>query len=85
MHSVEFTKQAAADLKGMPRNTAATILAKINALAAAPFTVNHNVKKLQGLSGYRLRVGNWRVLYEIENDRLVVLVVAVKPRGGAYQ
>lgn len=85
MHSVEFTKLAAADLKGMPRNTAATILAKINALAAAPFAVNHNVKKLQGLSGYRLRVGNWRVLYEIENDRLVVLVVAVKPRGGAYQ
>lgn len=85
MYGVEFTKQAAAAIKGMPRNTAATVLGKINALATAPLAANNNVKKLQGLSGYRLRVGNWRVLYEIQNDRLVVLVVAVKPRGGAYQ
>lgn len=33
---------------------------------------------------WRVRVGDWRVVYVIEDGRLVVLVVRVSPRGGAY-
>lgn len=44
-----------------------------------------NVRKMIGARGYRLRVGDWRVLYDVEDGRLVVLVLAIKPRGGAYQ
>lgn len=85
MYAIEFAKQAAQDLKAMPRNRSATIMAKLNALAADPYAANNNVKKLQGRDGYRLRVGDWRVVYEIEDGRLIVLVLAVKPRGGAYK
>lgn len=67
----------------MPRNTADTIRKKIAALAADPYAPNNNATKLQGREGYRLRVGDWRVLYELENDR--VIIMDVKPRGGAYQ
>lgn len=35
--------------------------------------------------GFRLRVEDWRVIYEIYNYRLVILVTAVSPRGGAYK
>lgn len=70
-------------MKRLPRNVANTIRARLDILAADPFAAP-NVKKLVGVSGYRLRVGDWRILYEIENERVVVLVVAVKPRGGAY-
>jgi len=85
MHAIEFTKQAAQALKAMPRNTAATIRAKIDALAVDPYAPNPNAKKLTGREGYRLRVGDWRVLYQIEDGRLVIVVLAIKPRGGAYQ
>ncbi|WP_412526104.1 type II toxin-antitoxin system RelE family toxin [Burkholderia lata] len=85
MHSIEFTKQAALALKAMPRNISATIRAKIDALAIDPYAPNPNAKKLAGQPGYRLRVGDWRVLYEIEDDRVVIVVLAVKPRGGAYK
>ncbi|WP_330950864.1 type II toxin-antitoxin system RelE family toxin [Burkholderia thailandensis] len=40
---------------------------------------------MAGQPGYRLRVGDWRVLYEIEDGRVVIVVLAVKPRGGAYK
>ena len=50
-----------------------------------PHASNNNVKKLAGGEGYRLRVGDWRVLYELEDERLVIVVVKIKPRGEAYK
>ncbi|SOY41254.1 type II toxin-antitoxin system RelE family toxin [Cupriavidus taiwanensis] len=85
MHAIEFTKQAAQALKAMPRNVAATIRAKLDMLASNPYAPNPNASRLAGRPGYRLRVGDWRVLYQIEDGRLVILVVAVCPRGSAYQ
>ena len=66
----------------MPLNLAETVRARIAALALDPYAPNNNATKLQGREGYRLRVGDWRVLYELEKDRLIVL--DVRPRGGAY-
>jgi mRNA interferase RelE/StbE len=40
---------------------------------------------LTGRDGYRLRVGDWRVLFEINDGKLVIVVLAVKPRGEAYE
>ena len=41
--------------------------------------------KLTGFKDrWRVRVGDWRIIYRIEDDRLVVLVVTVAPRGGVY-
>lgn len=34
---------------------------------------------------WRVRVGDWRIVYRIEDGRLVVLVVTVAPRGGVYR
>jgi mRNA interferase RelE/StbE len=42
--------------------------------------------KLSGFKDkWRIRVGDWRVVYRIEDGRLVVLVVTVAPRGGVYR
>jgi len=68
----------------MPRNVAAAIQVKIKVLANDPYSAT-NVKKLTGRDGYRLRVGDWRVLFEINDGKLVILVLAVRPRGGAYE
>ncbi|MGD9316080.1 MAG: type II toxin-antitoxin system RelE/ParE family toxin [Anaerolineae bacterium] len=43
-------------------------------------------KKLLGYENlYRLRVGDWRISYAVEKERLVVLVIGVAPRGSAYR
>jgi mRNA interferase RelE/StbE len=49
-------------------------------------TRTHGVKRLVGRpNDHRLRVGDHRVVYEIQDDRLVVLVVAVAHRREVYQ
>jgi mRNA interferase RelE/StbE len=85
MHQVQFTKEARAALLAMPGNVAATIRGKIDALAADPRGRQPNCRKMAGRHQYRLRVGDWRVLYRFEDDRLVIMILAVTPRGRAYQ
>lgn len=42
--------------------------------------------KMSGFADrWRVRVGDWRIIYEIEDGRLVVLVLAVAPRGEVYK
>ncbi len=81
MYQIEYTRDAFKVLKAMPRNVSSQIVGKIELLAADPFATNNNVRKLVGREAFRLRVGDWRVIYE----RLVIHVLAVAPRGGVYQ
>ncbi len=46
---------------------------------------NDNIKELKGVEGFRLRVGDWRILYRIHNDILQVYVVTIAPRGETYR
>ena len=68
----------------MSRNTAGLLRRKIEQLATDPYNMP-NVVKLAGRPGYRLRVGDWRIIYEVEDDKLILLVLRISPRGGAYK
>jgi mRNA interferase RelE/StbE len=85
VYDVAYTGDAAKALRRMPRNVAQRIMAKIAALAEAPRAANRNVKALKGREGYRLRVGDWRVLYRLEDDRKFLEVLVIAPRGSAYR
>ena len=67
----------------MPRNVRELVMNKIEGLARDPFGAA-NVKQLVGQPGWRLRVGDWRVIYDVQQKRLVVRVLRVAPRGGVY-
>jgi len=58
--------------------------AKIKEVAVNPYAPSNNLTKLQGRDAYRLRVGDWRVIYELHDDRLVMVILEVGPRGGIY-
>jgi mRNA interferase RelE/StbE len=83
-YRVTYTKIALKRLKAMPNNIAKHISEKVNNLAANPYQTHKNATKLKDREGYRLRVGDWRVIYELYDDQLVVMVLDVKLRGGAY-
>lgn len=84
MHQLTYTRRAEKALTTMPRSTARTIRDKLRRLAENPYAPNHNATKLQGRAGYRLRVGDWRVIYDIIDGNLVILVLDIGPRGGIY-
>ena len=69
----------------MPHAAARLIREKLDLLAQDPHARNPNVTRLQGRPAYRLRVGNWRVIYELENDRLLILILKVARRGEVYR
>ncbi len=68
-----------------PREVATAIRKKLDQLAADPFAANLDMKKLQNRSGYRLRVGDWRIIYEIQKAQVVIMVLKIAPRGEVYK
>jgi mRNA interferase RelE/StbE len=84
MYNVVTTRSFDKALGKLPVNWQKRIVAKIKEVAVDPYAPNSNLTKLQGRDGYRLRVGNWRVIYELHDHRLVMLVLEVGPRGGIY-
>lgn len=69
----------------MPRSTAKLIREKLEVITADPYADHPNAKKLQGREGYRLRVGDWRVIYAIQNEKRIIIVLKVASRGEAYK
>ena len=82
-YRVEFSVNVRKDFRKVPRADARRILAKIQKLAATPRPPG--AKKLKGEELFRIRIGAYRVVYEIEDDRLIVFVVRVKHRKDAYR
>lgn len=71
-------------LKRLDGDTLERIRRAIRSLANDPRP--GGVKKLTGYDNlYRIRVGDWRIIYAIEDDRLIVLVLEISPRGEAYR
>ncbi len=69
----------------MPGNTAKLIREKLEIVAANPYADHPNTKKLQGREGYCLRIGDWRVIYKIQSEQLIIIVLKVASRGEVYR
>lgn len=82
-YAVRWTKQATKDVDRLGRKTRDRIIRAVEALAENPR--GPNTKPLRGSDDWRLRVGDFRVIYSIDDGVLVVLVLRVRPRGGAYK
>ena len=83
-YKIEFTKGAVKQLKKLPPDIRERIELKIQDLAVNPRP--DGVKKLQSeLLLYRIRVGDYRVIYQIQDDILLVTIVKAKHRREIYQ
>jgi len=83
-YRVEFTPRAVRDFKALDKGIQARLGSRIDALATNPRP--QGIEKLSGEDDlYRLRVGNYRILYQIHEQRLIVLVVGVGHRSEIYR
>lgn len=79
---IEIERAALKSLLRLPANVGDLIESKIEQLADNPDSLKNNVTKLIGTRESRLRVGDWRVIFRIDGDTLLIIKIA--PRGGAY-
>ena len=85
MYSIAYNKRSTRTLSKLPRNTMLRIREKLEQIALNPYEQHSNVTKLQNRPGYRLRVGDWRIIYDIYDGELIILVLKIGPRGQVYR
>jgi mRNA interferase RelE/StbE len=83
-YRIEFTRAAAKELRAV-RDWRVHDALEAAILGLADDPRPPGCRKLSGRKDeWRIRVGDWRVIYRVEGVRLVVIVVAVGARGGVY-
>jgi mRNA interferase RelE/StbE len=83
MYTLKISRNADKDLDSLPQSIRTNVMRKINALPNNPRP--SGVKKLKGEDHhYRIRIGNYRVVYEIKDDILFILVIRIRHRKEAY-
>jgi mRNA interferase RelE/StbE len=82
-YSVLLTKSAAKELASVPTKDRQRIVTRIGALGNNPRPAG--AEKLSGDDKYRIRQGNYRILYEIVDAELIVTVVRIGDRREVYR
>lgn len=84
VYTVQMKRDPERIMRRLPADLRRRIQQALNALAENPR--HAGAVAMKGFdSVYRVRVGDWRIVYLIEDDVLIVLVLEVAPRGGAYR
>lgn len=82
-YSVYLTKTAIKNLDKLPDNIAEPIIVAIKKLEDNPRPPGY--RKLKGRDGYRIRVGNYRVLYDIIDKTLIIEIITIGHRKNIYE
>ena len=84
-YTVRLESGAEHDIGHIPRDLIKRVDAKLIALSRNPRP--RGAAKLQGREGqgWRIRVGEYRILYTVDDSTLVVSVYRIRPRGSAYR
>lgn len=82
VYQVQISNRASKALEKIAYTDYVRIVERIRNLAINPRP--NGCKKLKGRIGYRIRVGNYRIVYDIEDDKLVVLIIDIGYRKDIY-
>ncbi len=84
-YKVEYTSKAKKDLKKLPLNIAQNIILSINNIKNDPYPFVKKIKGTKRHSLYTHRVGEYRVILNIEDDRLLIIVIEAGHRRNIYR
>jgi mRNA interferase RelE/StbE len=82
-YKIIFRKSVAQDMRRIPNRDLRKILATIDSLSEEPRP--SGVERLSGQEKYRVRQGNHRIIYEINDEEVIVVVVKVGHRKDVYR
>ena len=82
-YKIEIKRSALKEIHSLPKKNLKRVLAKIESLAENPRPFDS--QKLSSQEKYRVRVGDYRILYSIEDNILIVFIVKVAHRREVYR
>ena len=84
VYELRIRKQAIKALQAMPRREAERIPSKLRLVADDPNRRDVDIARLQGRTGFRLRVGDVRIIIERDHEAAVFVVLRIASRGQVY-
>ena len=81
-YKIEFKLSAVKEIRKLPKRDLQRILEKIESLKSNPYPEGH--VKLTSYDLYRIRSGNYRIIYQLKNNVLLVIVIKVAHRKDVY-
>lgn len=81
-YELRWTETSLRQMKKLDRKIAGQIIKSVESIKENPFQF---VKKLKGFNLYRLRVGDYRVIMSIENNKMIIFVLSVGRRKKIYK
>lgn len=86
MYRIELKKSAKKEFLTLPSNIQNKILEALQFLSQNPYSELLQVKKLKGTEHlYRIRIGDYRIIYEIQKGKLVVIIIKIGHRSDVYR
>jgi mRNA interferase RelE/StbE len=85
MYQLKYRRQARNYLARLPFKIKSRIVDQLHELQKNPDDQTLDVDKLKGESDYRLRVGQYRIIYSRYDDKLIIEVIRIRPRGDIYK
>ena len=85
MYRFVYSHTALKSRRRLPANWRKRVSRKIGDVAADPHGEQPQAKPLAGQSAYRLRVGDWRVLYDLDAGTETLTVLDIRKRDEAYR
>ena len=82
MYSIEFTKKAKKQFDKLPKKDKIKIVLQLDRIKFDPYKY---VRKLKGIEAYKLRVGDYRLILDILDNKLVILVLKLGLRKNIYK
>lgn len=84
-YHVHYRRAAASYLRRLPLRERSRIMESIETLAEDIQNRVLDVKKLRDRPGYRMRVGRFRILFERNDEKSVIRILAIRSRGDVYK
>lgn len=84
-YAIEFVRSARKDFEKLPARIRERIVEALTVLSLNPYSELLKVKKLKGAELFRIRLGDYRVVYEVRKKQLVVVVIKVGHRSEVYR
>lgn len=85
MYKVDFEEKIEDSMKKFPKRDRKAIYDKIDSLKTNPRPGGVEPLKGEWKGFYRVRAGDYRVIYTIQDEKLLILVVKVAKRGEVYK